>query len=41
MNRQSGNPVEREFLGRKVFSLPQPSMPIPLIENPGPAWRAL
>ena len=39
---QGANPLEREFLGRKIFSVPLPSIPLPLVESsrPGPP-RAL
>ncbi len=29
MNRQGGPPTEREFLGRKIYSIPSPSSPVP------------
>jgi hypothetical protein len=42
MNQSGGNPLEREFLGRKIFSVPLPSVPLPLGDSsrPGPP-RAL
>jgi len=30
LNQQGGTPSEREFLGRKIFSLPAPAMPLPI-----------
>jgi len=34
---QGANPLEREFLGRKIFSVPLPSIPLPLVESSRPA----
>jgi hypothetical protein len=30
MNQQGGPPAEREFLGRKIFSMPLPALPLPI-----------
>src|SRR5438445_6433235 len=30
LNQQGGPPTEREFLGRKIFSLPAPALPMPI-----------
>ena len=37
LNQQGGAPTEREFLGRKIFSLPAPTMPLPLPTGAKPA----
>jgi len=38
MNQQGGAPAEREFLGRKIFSLPLPNLPIGLSgDSPKPS----
>jgi len=41
MNQQSAPPPEREFLGRKIFSIPLPNLPIPMAESKPGAPRTL
>ena len=33
LNSQGGPPKEREFLGRKIYSVPQPSLPLPTADT--------
>jgi len=37
LNPQAGSPAEREFLGRKIFSVPLPTLPLPMAEVARPA----
>jgi len=37
LNQQGGAPIEREFLGRKIFSLPAPALPMPIPTGSKPA----
>src|SRR6266581_7189101 len=37
LNQQGGPPTEREFLGRKIFSLPAPALPMPIPTGAKPA----
>ncbi|HWH70252.1 MAG TPA: hypothetical protein VNT26_12770, partial [Candidatus Sulfotelmatobacter sp.] len=36
LGQQAGNPTEREFLGRKIFSLPLPALPLPMATSAKP-----
>jgi hypothetical protein len=37
MSQQTGSLLEREFLGRKIFSVPLPPLPLPFSDSAGPA----
>jgi hypothetical protein len=37
LNQQGSAPAEREFLGRKIYSMPLPNLPFPGAESPRPA----
>ena len=36
MAQQAGNPAEREFLGRKIYSVPLPNIPLPMSDASKP-----